>query len=359
MGRIDEDRQHVRMLGIFVGAWLMMLSGTAGAEPTEAIRIAGSGWIGDAPTWVASELDLFNQQRSAEDPVVEVDLYGSGMEALEALLAGQADLALAATTPTARALAGLLNESGGTSPEIVVLASVALSNQSHYIIAPDTVGIRQPDDFAGQRIGVMKGTSAHYGWSRFSLFHGLSADDVSLVDVPVSDMANALLEGQIDAAVIWQPWDLTLREELDDEVTVLPMRMLHTVNWLLLASTDFVNRHPGGTERILKAYIEAIEHIDVHPGKMLALFGGIIGHDPEVLEPLADRMLWRVGMNWSVLVNLGIQFEWLSTWPGLSEHTFPKPRRFLHAEPLHRVAPTLVTLPDYLMSGHAQPGTEP
>ena len=320
------------------------------AESRDTVRIAGSAWVGDAPTWVADRQGLFNRGRPDDAPIIEVDRHGSGLEALMHLLAGEAQFALAATTPTAMALIGALDGDDPASSDLVVLGSVALSNQSHYVIAPSGNGIDSPQDLAGKRVGVMFGTSSHYGWSRFSGFHGLDVAGVELIDTPVAAMAEALQREELDAAVIWQPWDLALREALDDEVTILPMRMLYTANWLLLSSREFVATQPEVVKRVLGGYITAIDMIDAKPERAMALHAEATGRDgADLLEP-ASKILWRLGMNWSVLVNLGTQFEWLATWPQFDALTIPEPGQYLHGEPLRQVAPERVTLPGYLLT---------
>lgn len=338
-------------MGLCVSIGTLLACSSSFADSPAPVRIAGSAWVGDAPTWVADRLGYFNRGLTDEDSAIEVQLHGSGLEALQKLLTGEADFALAATTPTAMALAGMLDDSSGSSAQVAVLASIALSNQSHYVISPAATGIQSPEQLAGRRVGVMFGTSSHYGWTRFSAFHGLDDTRIELVDMPVTGMAASLRAGEIDAAVIWQPWDLTLREELDEPVTIFPMRLLYTINWLLLTQREFVAEHPDVAERVLRAYIDAIKVIDSDPQRALQLHSTAIDVGADTLAPLAARMFWRVAMNWSVLVNLGTQFEWLATWPDGADLIAPPPREYLYGGPLRRLAPELVTLPDYLLDG--------
>lgn len=355
MERIAESRSQpgrsFAVLGLLVGICLFFPPPAFPADSREPVRIAGSAWVGDAPTWVAERLGLFNRESSDQVPPIELKLHGSGLEALQELLAGGADFALSATTPTALALAGALDGEQAAPASIVVLASIALSNQSHLVISPARNDLNAPADLAGRRIGVMMGTSSHYGWTQFSAFHGLDDAGVELVDTRVSDMAGALASGRIDAAVIWQPWDLVLKDLLEEPVVEFPMRMLYTINWLLLADRDFVANRPDVAQRVLRAYIDAIEFIQTHPDRALELHASAIDIDPTALAPQAAHMLWRVGMNWSVIVNLGAQFEWLATWPQLAGFAAPEPQEYLYGEALKQVAPELVSLPDYLLIG--------
>lgn len=320
----------------------------AGGGDPGTVRIAGSTWVGDAPTKVADRLGLFNQDLAPGAPPIEVHNYDSGLEALGRLLDGEAEFALAAITPTALALIGEIGN-GRPNREFVVLGSVALSNQSHILVADTARGIQGPADLAGRRVGVMFNTSSHYGWSRVSTFYGLDENGVELVDLPVSKMAPAMLAGDIDAAVIWSPWERGLRDALGEELLEVPLRMLYTVNWLLLADRSFIARHPDVTDRVLTSYLKAIDYMDAHPDHSLELHAEAVNLPVEELARRTEGMIWRLVMNWSVLVNMGVQFEWLATRPELAGIRIPEPQGYLFGAPLRRVAPERVILPPYLL----------
>jgi ABC-type nitrate/sulfonate/bicarbonate transport system substrate-binding protein len=321
------------------------------------VRIAGSAWVGDAPTWVADGAGYFKRNRTEHSPRIEVQLHASGYEALQHLLDGEAEFALAATTPTALALIGAME--GQTEPaSIAVLASVALSNQSHMIVTSADGDIHEPGHLAGRRVGIMFGTSSHYGWSQFSAFHGIESSDIELVDLRVADMAEAMRRDRIDAAVLWQPWELSVQAAIGSNLRQFPMRMLYTINWLLVADRDFVTDNPEVNQRILQAYIDAIELMHAEPERARELHSKAVDVSSPELAERSDGMIWRVGMNWSVLVNLGTQFEWLSTWPELEGIPIPRAPDYLSGSDLLHVAPERVTLPAYLIGQDAPAGRD-
>lgn len=337
------------MLAILASAGAMACGSASDEGADRVIRIAGSAWVGDGPTKVADELGLFNRDLPPDAPRIEVGNHGSGLEALETLLAGEAEFALAATTPTALALAGKLDSSRKSECAPVILAGVALSNQTHILVVRPDLDISSPTGLAGHRVGIMHGTSSHFGWSHVSSFYQLDEANVELVDIRVSDMADALLAGEIDAAVIWQPWELTLRDKLGERLIEFPMDMLYTVNWLLLVDREFALDNPELTQRVLRAYVDSVEFMDAEPERATRLHAEASGIAESELEKRTRNIVWWVGLNWSVLVNMGSQFEWLQTWPALDDLNIPEPRQYLYGAPLSRVAPELVTLPDYLL----------
>lgn len=336
-------------IAIVIVAAALSWADMAAAADNDVIRIAGSAWVGDGPTKVATELDLFNKDRARGEPLIEVLDLGSGLEAMEMLMRGEVDFALAATTPVALALIGALEAGVDTQRQPLVLASLALSNQTHKLFVHPDTGISEPAELRGRRVGIMRGTSSHYGWWQFAAFHQLDDGSVELVDLRVREMAQALLDDRIDAALIWEPWDHILAEALGQAPLVFELRMLYTVNWLLLAERDFALANPALVERVLRAYRDTIAFMDSQPERALALHAQHSALTVEELHRRRQGILWRLGMNWSVLVNLGAQFEWLATWPELAGRRIPEPGEYLYGAALGKVAPQLVTLPSYLL----------
>jgi ABC-type nitrate/sulfonate/bicarbonate transport system substrate-binding protein len=339
-------------------AVLLTLSGAVADEP-ESIRIAGSAWVGDAPTKVADRLGYFNLDLDAHAPRIEVLNFGSGLEAVQSLVEGQTQFALAATTPVATAL---LNQSGKRPdglPDFAVLASVALSNRTHKLIVREDAGTLAPSDWDRLRVGVMFSTSSHFGWSHFATFHGLTEDNYTLIDVPAERMAEALLADEVDAVVIWSPWERKLADQIDDALIEHPLWMLYTVNWLLLVDRSFAHERPDIVRRVLNGYRKAIAFIDADPEGAHQLHADYIDVPLEHIINSSEGMIWRLGMNWSVLVNMGSQLEWLEAQPGFENLPKPGPQQYLYARPLQELAPKLVTLPDYLLlqslTGEARP----
>ena len=67
-------------------------------------------------------------------------------------------------------------------------------------------GIETPGDLKGKRIGYFAGSSAHYGLIMTLRQHGISRDQVKLLDMPPEKQIAALMHKELDAAMVWEPW---------------------------------------------------------------------------------------------------------------------------------------------------------
>jgi ABC-type nitrate/sulfonate/bicarbonate transport system substrate-binding protein len=67
-------------------------------------------------------------------------------------------------------------------------------------------GIESPGDLRGKRVGYFAGSSAHYGLIMTLRQHGISRNQVTLVDLPPAKQMDALVNEELDAAMVWEPW---------------------------------------------------------------------------------------------------------------------------------------------------------
>ncbi|WP_168927432.1 ABC transporter substrate-binding protein [Nitrincola alkalilacustris] len=327
---------------------VVLLFSASGVVASSSVRLGGSGWVADAPTKVADLKGYFNPD-SAEPPI-EVLYFNSGKEALESLLRGDLEVALAATSPVAIQLLRTSEQVGADGDDLVILSSVSLSNQSHYIIAAADRGIHSAEELNGRRVGVMLGTSAHFAWYRFAITHALMKSEITLVDIPISEQSQRLLAGEVDAVVSWDPWGLQIQQALAGNAVTFTAREIHTVDWLIVTRRGFAEANPDLMDRILSGYAMAIEFIQKQPESARQLHADFSGLPSAELAQMEQGIIWRMALNWAVLANVEAQFQWLNTWPEYTDTLPPAPARYLHAEPFNRVIPGGVTLPFYMHS---------
>ncbi|MGK7294767.1 MAG: ABC transporter substrate-binding protein [Candidatus Wenzhouxiangella sp. M2_3B_020] len=323
-----------------MGAIVIVLVAIPAQSPAE-YRLSTSAWVADAPTKVAMALGAFDDLPSGRLTVVRTN---SGRESLQQLLAGEADFATMATTPIARHACRVHDgkaRADGVHP--VVVASMALSNGTHFVLADGSAGIERPADLAGRRVGVMFETSAHFGWSQFARLHGLDDAVVELVDLPIDRLPAALLSDRIDAAVLWSPWHRDAVDRLGDDARRFPIRAVDSVNWLLVAGSDFVERNPSFVAEVLRAYREAVRMLNNRPDRAMRLHAGVSDHDLPDRDELAG-VIWDLTLDWSLLANFQANVEWYERRSGMEALDVPI-REFIANEPLERVAPAEVLLP--------------
>jgi NitT/TauT family transport system substrate-binding protein len=89
------------------------------------------------------------------------------------------------------------------NPELRIVMTVAECD--YRIVARRSAGIRRLVDLRGKRVGAPANTSAEYYLSKMLRTVKLDEPDVTVVPMPVADMAAAMKRGDVDAVSGWEP----------------------------------------------------------------------------------------------------------------------------------------------------------
>lgn len=124
--------------------------------------------------------------------------FAAGPQQLEALNAGELDLAATAESPP------VFSQSAG-SP-LVYLAKKAPSGRAvSCLVAPDST-IAKVADLKGKKVAFQKASIGHYLLVRALEREGLSLEDVTSVHLPPPDAQAAFSQRKVDAWLIWEPF---------------------------------------------------------------------------------------------------------------------------------------------------------
>jgi sulfonate transport system substrate-binding protein len=131
---------------------------------------------------------------------VEYSLFPAGPAFMEAVPSGAVDLALMADTPAIFAQVGKI-------PVKVVGVQASTkdgTSQVEIVAAPDS-GIESVADLKGKKVALLSATILQYTVVRALEEAGLSYDDITPVELPLTDAVAALEKGDIDAAASLDP----------------------------------------------------------------------------------------------------------------------------------------------------------
>lgn len=316
-------------------AWVMIPSATVvSADEAQAVRLAGSSWVHDAPTRIAHLSGYF----AGPGPDIVIEEEVSGKASLSRLQAGEADFALVAATPVAHAL---LQQTAGVpqADDIVVLATISSSSQTHHVLGVRDRGIHRPSDLRGRHIGMLMDSSAEFYWTQFALLHGLEPGAVHLQNTPIESMAAQLREGTVDAVVIWDPWVFRIERDLQQATVRFSDRQIYTLNWLLVTHRETEEQMPEVCDRLLTAYLRAVQVLHRYPERARELHGYDSDLPDDYLRTLDDRVIFHMGLQWSVLMDIEQQLDWLLAKQGVDPIARPRPEWYLAPGPMRRVAP--------------------
>jgi sulfonate transport system substrate-binding protein len=124
--------------------------------------------------------------------------FAAGPQQLEALNAGELDLALTAESPPAFAQAA--------DGPVVYLARRAPSGKAVSCLVAASSGIAKVSDLRGKKVAFQKASIGHYLLLKALARDGLSVADVEPIYLPPPDAQAAFSEHKVDAWLIWEPF---------------------------------------------------------------------------------------------------------------------------------------------------------
>lgn len=124
--------------------------------------------------------------------------YEAGTTIIEAAKSKSIDMAFVQVVPF------LIGLSEGV--DWVMIGIYSEGAYSEGLVVPRDSGINTPGDLKGKRIGYYEASSAHYGLAMILRQYGISRDQVNLLHMSPDEQLLAMTRGEIDAAMVWEPW---------------------------------------------------------------------------------------------------------------------------------------------------------
>jgi ABC-type nitrate/sulfonate/bicarbonate transport system substrate-binding protein len=284
-----------------VGVMLLMVSlallcgcgdkeGAAPAEQGPARMIAvGSQWYGHIPVWVGIERGIF----ACEGFEVSWRSIGKSMDRLNAISSGEAHFA--------------------SLGEIAMLSAMAQGNRRFYWVGNQDIapgfeglvarpGIRSFEELRGGTIGFPFGSSVDLTCRMLLRQNGLDpAKDVRLVNLEVGDVPAVFRDGNVDAALIWEPGfsELVAVEGatvlgMDTDTEVYKRFGTMTGPDVLILGRKWADADPERARRFLRAYFEAVAWVRDHPDEAVDLVQGkYIQQDAERIRANIGKFVWH------------------------------------------------------------------
>jgi sulfonate transport system substrate-binding protein len=229
--------------------------------------------------------------------------YPSGKRALAALLNGEEELVTVAETPFV--IASFKHK------DLRLYASMGRSSNEMRILARRDHGIKQPRDLKTKSIGAQKGSAIHFFLSSFLLYHKIQPAHADIHFMKVEELPKALINGDIDAISIREPFLSEARTAIGVNKTIeFNVPGLYTKTYNLVANKDFVNKYPGAMEKILRAMNKATNYAEQHPQQALTTIAEKLQLPAERIAKFWQDTRLRLTLNQGLLSILNEQARW-------------------------------------------------
>jgi NitT/TauT family transport system substrate-binding protein len=285
----------------------------------------------NALVYVAEDLGFFT------DNGIEIIFkdYDSGASAAAAMLNGEADIALAAEFPVARQT---LNKR-----DIINIGTVAKYENTYILWRVDS-GIESIRDLQGKKIGVTLTTISEFYLGRTLELNGLKIKDVILVDTKAADGEEALISGEVDAVVTWEPWVNQINQRLGDEVTIKAAQSAQYAYWNLVATPEWTNNHADLIKRLIKSLAQAEVYAAGHQAEAKATVKKWMNFDDVYLETIWPRYQFFLSLDQSLVIAMEDEARWMMSNGLTMETSMPRFIDHIQEEILREIKPEAVSI---------------
>lgn len=279
---------------------------------------------------IAQQRGLYADQGLEAVPLI----FDYGKLALEAVVAGQADFATVAETPT---MFAIMN-----GAPIVIVATIQISKKSHAIVARRDSGVTAPEHLVGKRIAVTLGTSGDFYLDAFLLTREIPREKIEVVNMKPEELPRALARGDVDAVITWPPYLTQAEKEAGANGVTFMDDEIYTMRYNLVSRKDLVRQHPEKVRKMLRALLAAEEFARSDPGDAQRLVADFCGMDLQTVSELWKASSFRVSLEQGLLLSLEDESQWAVANRLTRNRVIPNYLEFVYLDGLRSVAPKAV-----------------
>lgn len=298
-----------------------------------------SSYQGEAATYVALERGFFR------DNGLDVTLKSnpSGRVSLKDLFDETVQIAHVSETPVLYSLLDTSYYPQTTVPPFQIFADMVYSNKIQKIIARKDHGITDPLDIVGKKVALLKGTQLDYFFDSFLLEHQISKDEFEVINMNPSEQLDAIQNGEIDVAVLWEPYASFVQNKLGENATNLETDLTYSTLWLSTTLDSYAKSHPGVLKSYLRSIKAAQEYIKDHPEYTQELLSRRADVPLDVVKSLWTEIDFELSLSERMLTLLEDQGRWMIR-NNFADKTISDMKQFVNFGPMQEVHPRGITV---------------
>ncbi|MEO3387503.1 ABC transporter substrate-binding protein [Mesorhizobium sp. CAU 1741] len=243
------------------------------------VTIGISGWTGFAPLTLAKEAGLFEKNGLAVDikKIPQKDRH---------LAIASGDIQCAATTVETFMI---WNANGVPIKQLFQLdMSYGADGMA---VRSDIASIA---DLKGKTVAASApGTSPYFVLAWMLNENGLTLDDVTVVNLEPSAAAQAFVAGQNDAAMTYEPYLSTVRDNPDAGKIIATTLDYPIVMDSFGCTPEFIEANPKAVKALASSYYDALAMIESDQEEAYRIMGADVNQDGEAFGKSAGYLQWQ------------------------------------------------------------------
>jgi sulfonate transport system substrate-binding protein len=227
--------------------------------------------------------------------------------------------------------------------DLCVLASVIGKRDDALLVRADR-GIDDASRLVGKTIAVVPATTSDAFLWRFLKSKNIDPATVKLKQMPPQAVQAAFLQGEVDAASIWQPFRFNIRSQLSNKVAELKNENVYTAHALLTVKRNLLEQRSEQLTAILRALIRAEDYGRTHLRETQKILARELDMDPQALADTWGEYKVEVGLDPRIARQMAEDADQIvQTVAAFKGKAVPQFEEMIHPESLRKIDPDRVT----------------
>lgn len=203
-------------------------------------------WVGCAPLFIAQEKGFFEDHGIKPELILNEDeSSGASLLYSNSVQAGSCVMDKV-----------VLNYANGSGQKVALIFDESTGGDG--IIASEE--IQSVEDLKGKKVGIDFASTEYFFLHKVLMDYGMTFDDLDLQDMDASSAGASFIAGDLDAAVVWEPWLTNASQRDGGHVLVSSADYPRVIMDSLTVSRQFAEEQSEAIEALKEAWCDAIDY---------------------------------------------------------------------------------------------------
>jgi NitT/TauT family transport system substrate-binding protein len=286
---------------------------------------------GDTLIFIADEQKYF----TANGLDVALKTYDNGLVATNAMLKEEVLLAYA----TEFVVVGKALQKG----KINIIATYS-KNEACYLVGRKDRRIKNISDLKGKKIGLAPGSINEFYLGRLLDLHGMGIRDITLVDIKLTELGDALGTGKVDAIVAGSRHAHPIIQRQKDRVFIWPVQSGQVAYGTLVGQNDWIARHSELMRRVLASLVQSEDYLIRHPSDVKAAVQKRLKYDDAYMATIWPEHQFSLSLDQSLITAMEDEARWMIKNKLTKEEKVPNFLDYIYEDALKAVKPEAVNI---------------
>ncbi len=268
------------LYGCSEGEPLVTDDSTVQLQSDETVRFLYSDWPPDLIAYLAQEKGFF-EENQANVELIKVSGYD---ELLEKKASQEIPYVWSFTL-----LDALKEQATGEEADGQVLLVEDYSAGADAVLAAPDSGISAVIDLAGKKVGLEEETVGEFFLNILLSRENMSFDDFEVVSLTSEEVPEALVSGQIDAGVAYEP-DVSNALEMGATLITDSSQERGVIVDVYVGKHSHIQENKENYERFAQSIFEAADYYNQHPDESIDIMSKAFDMDPDELRQTFETL---------------------------------------------------------------------